>query len=441
MKDWLTMTAADLGRGIAAGKIDPVALTEAYLDAIAAHPNADDIYARVTRDRALSEALATRARAILGTRLGPLDGVPISWKDLFDTAGTATEAGTAMMAGRVPDRDADVLAHATAAGTICLGKTHLSEIAFSGLGYNPITATPPNINDADACPGGSSSGAGASVAHNLAPLAIGSDTGGSVRIPAAWNDLVGFKPTHNVLSTKGAVPLCTSFDTVGPLARSVEDAALAFAAMGGAAVDLNGISLARSRFLILDTIAQDDVEDAPKRAFETAVEALAKAGAQITRGPVPCVARAFTLSAPLYTGEAYSYWQPHIDRDGAKMYDRIFERVTAGKTVLATDYLQAWDTLMTLRATYAQATAGYDAILCPTVPILPPKIAAIRDDEAHYVERNLTTLRNTRIGNLLGLCGLTLPTHTPSCGVMMMAVGGADARLLRLGAAAEKALA
>jgi hypothetical protein len=166
--DWLTMRAADLGRGIAAGQIDPVDLTAAYLDAIAAHPDAPRVYARTTPDRARAEAEAARARARAGLRRGPLDGVPVSWKDLFDSAGTATEAGSALLAGRVPSADAEVLAEATRAGLVCLGKTHMSELAFSGLGLNPITATPPNAIDPALAPGGSSSGAAASVALAMA---------------------------------------------------------------------------------------------------------------------------------------------------------------------------------------------------------------------------------------------------------------------------------
>ncbi len=441
MQTWLTMTAAELGRSIAAGEIDPVALTQTYLDAIAAHPHRDTIYARTTADRALAEAEAAARRARLGQRRSPLDGVPVSWKDLFDTAGVATEAGTAMMAGRTPDKDATVLRNATDMGLVCLGKTHLSEIAFSGLGYNPITATPPCVNDPEAAPGGSSSGAGTSVAFNLAPLAIGSDTGGSVRIPAAWNDLVGFKPTHGALSTDGAVPLCASFDTVGPLARTVEDATLAFTAMGGPSIDLRGTSLTGKRFLILETIALDAVDDAPARAFADACARLTEAGATLTRAKVPSVADAFTLSAPLYTGEAWSYWGPFVEAQGDKMYDRIRERVSAGRDVHAADFIAGWAKLRVLRAEFAAQTAGYDAILAPTVPILPPKIATLLADEATYVETNLKALRNTRIGNLMGLCAVTLPTGTASCGLMLMGRAGRDAALLRVSAAAERALA
>ncbi|MGR3492329.1 MAG: amidase, partial [Shimia sp.] len=268
MQDWLTMSAADLGRGIARGDIDAEALTDTYLAAIDTHPDSPRIYARTTEDRARTEAAASARRAQLGQRRGPLDGVPISWKDLFDTAGTATEAGSALLAGRTPTRDAEALRIATGHGLICLGKTHMSELAFSGLGLNPITATPPCINDGEAVPGGSSSGAAASVAHGLAAAGIGSDTGGSVRIPAVWNDLVGLKTTPGRISAEGTVPLSHFFDTVGPLTRTVEDAALLLEALGGGpAADLRGAKLKGARFLVMDTIAMEDLEDAPAAAF------------------------------------------------------------------------------------------------------------------------------------------------------------------------------
>ena len=268
MQEWLKMTAADLGRGIGRGEIDPVALTQTYLDAIEAHPERDRIYARVTSDRALAEATAAARRAKSGHRLSVLDGVPISWKDLFDTQGIVTEAGSNLLAGRVPDADAQVLKNASAAGLVCLGKTHMSELAFSGLGHNPSTATPPCVNDPDAVPGGSSSGAGASVAFDLAAAGIGSDTGGSVRIPSAWNDLVGLKTTSGRLSLEGVVTLALTFDTVGPLCRSVEDAALLMAAMeGGTAPDLEGVSIEGKRFAVLQTAALEDVRPEPLEAF------------------------------------------------------------------------------------------------------------------------------------------------------------------------------
>lgn len=442
MQDWLKMTAADLGRGIGAGEIDPVALCETYLDAIEAHPLRDRIYARVTAHRARSEAAAASARAKSGQRLSPLDGVPISWKDLFDTASIVTEAGTNLLEGRVPDRDAVVLQNATAAGLVCLGKVHMSELAFSGLGHNPSTATPPCINDADAVPGGSSSGSAASVAFGLAAASIGSDTGGSVRIPAAWNDLVGLKTTHGRLTLEGVVPLALKFDTVGPLCRSVEDAALLTAALEGSKVpDLRGATLKGRRFAVLETVMLDNLRDAPKAAFALAVKRLEAAGAIIETIKVPAVQHALDISGPLITSEAYGLWRDVIEAAPEKMYEEILRRFRLGAEHSGPDYVSAWAKLDAARAEYDEATAGYDAILAPTAPILPPNLARLIEDQDYYVTENLLALRNTRIGNLLGLCALTLPTGTPSCGLMLMAAPDFDNAILRLGAAAEAALA
>ena len=439
--NWLWMTAGDLGRAIGAGKINPVDLTEGYLDAIAAHPDGNRIYTRTTPRRARSMAMAAAGRAKLGTRLGLLDGVPLSWKDLFDTAGAPTEAGSALLRGRTPARDAEVLTTATAQGLVCLGKTHMSELAFSGLGLNPITATPPNVNDPKAVPGGSSSGAAASVAFGLAPAAIGSDTGGSVRIPAAWNDLVGLKTTAGRISLRGVVPLCERFDTIGPIARSVEDCALLLAALeGGKVADLAGVGLQGSRLLLLETVALDDMRDAPAKGFDDAVTRLGLKGAKIERGRIPEVAEALTLAGPLFTAEAYGIWAATIEAAPEKMFSRILDRFRIGGTVTAADYVAGWRRLEELRALWLKRTAGYDAVILPTAPNLPPDAARLMTDNAYYVAENLLALRNTRIANLFGLCALTLPTGQPSCGISFMAAPGQEERLLRLGAAAERAL-
>jgi aspartyl-tRNA(Asn)/glutamyl-tRNA(Gln) amidotransferase subunit A len=442
-ESWLWTNAADLGRGIAAGRIDPRALADLYLDAIETHPDAGAIYARLTPARARAEADAARARARAGTRRGVLDGVPLSWKDLFDTAGTATEGGSALLRGRVPEADAALLARAARAGLVCLGKTHLSELAFSGLGVNPVTATPPNINDPDLAPGGSSSGAAASVAFGLAPAAIGSDTGGSIRVPAAWNDLVGFKPSHGLLPLEGALPLCRRLDVAGPLCRTVEDAVLIMAALAGeAAVDLAGASLEGRNFLVLED--EDGIgPTAPEvaEAFEAALDRLGRAGARIERGALPQIAEALTFSVPVYTVEAYAEWGETIERDPDAMFSQILRRFRTGRDFDGPHYARIWMRLETLRAELRAAIAGFDAILMPTTPNLPPEVARLLTDDDYYTEQNMLTLRNTRIGNMMGLCGLTLPTGVPSVGLMALAAHGADRALLRLGAAMEAALA
>jgi len=435
------MTAADLGRGIGAGKINPMELTEAFLDAIERHPDANRIYSRTTPRRARSMSIAAADRAKAGHRIGLLDGVPISWKDLFDASGAPCEAGTALLKGRVPEVDAEVLTTATAQGLVCLGKTHMSELAFSGLGLNPITATPPNVNDPEAVPGGSSSGCAASIAFGLAPAGIGSDTGGSVRIPAAWNDLVGLKTTPGRLSLKGVVPLCARFDTVGPLARSVEDCALLLSAMEGSKpIDLAGASLKGARLLVLDTMAMDTLRQEPERGFDGAVDRLARAGAKIEIGKIPEVVEAMDLAGITFTAEAYGTWGKLIETAPEKMFPRILERFRTGATVSAADFVAAWQRLDALRLIWARKTAGYDAVILPTSPILPPNAQRLLDDQDYFVTENLLALRNTRIGNMFGLCGVTLPTGQPSCGITFLAGPGQEERLLRLCSAAERAL-
>lgn len=437
--DWRLAGAVEQGRAIAAGELDPVEQAEAYLDAAR---DADDIYARLTPQRARDEAMAAHQRAKQGRRRGILDGVALSWKDLFDTAGVATEAGSKLLHGRVPEADAAVLVEATLGGSVCLGKTHMTELAFSGLGVNPVTATPPNIHDPKLAPGGSSSGAALSVARGLAAAAVGSDTGGSVRIPAAWNDLVGLKTTHGRVSTKGVVPLCRSFDTIGPLARNVEDCAHVLALLEGrTAPDLRGASLAGTRLLVLEGLPFEGTREKPVQGFESAVDRLAKAGAVIERRGLPMVRPAMDLSGILFAPEAYGEWKNAIEAAPEKMYPLILERFRSGRDALASDYTKGWHALADYRAQYLEAVAEYDAVLVPTAPIEPPDAQRLLTDKAYFEAENLLALRNTRIGNILGLCVLTLPTGVPSCGISLMAGPMQEDRLLRLGMAAESALA
>lgn len=441
MKDWLWMSMGDLGRGIGRGEIDPVALTETYLAAINAHALKDRIYARLTEDRAMAEAEAAAERARAGHRRGPLDGVPVSWKDLFDTAGVATEAGSALLEGRVPDADAWVLRNATLAGTVCLGKTHMSELAFSGLGYNPVTASPPCVNDADAVSGGSSSGAAASVAFGLAPCGVGSDTGGSVRIPSAWNDLVGLKTTAGRIPLTGVVPLCARFDTIGPLARTVEDAALMLAALeGGKPADLTGAGIKGARFGVLQSMALDDVREAPMAAYHEALDKLRDAGAILEPFEAPEVARSMAQSAVTFTAEAWGTWGELIETAPEKMFHEILGRFRAGATQNAADFVRAWQILDQCRAEWNARVAHFDAVIIPSAPILPPNVERLVNDHDYYVTENLLALRNTRIGNMLGLSAITLPTGYASCGVILMGKPLGEEALLRVAAGAEPVL-
>ena len=435
---WLKMSACELGRDIETGKIDPVALAHTYLSAIEESPFKDQIFALVTEERALAEAEAAALRARSGQRKSLLDGVPISWKDLFDSQGDLTEAGSALLAGRRADGDARVLKNATEAGLVCLGKTHMSELAFSGLGYNPITQTPPNINNHACLPGGSSSGAAASVAFDLSAAGIGSDTGGSVRIPSAWNDLVGLKTTHGILSLEGVVPLCEDFDTVGPLCRSVEDASALFDVMQGNAIEtikdrpLNGM-----KFLNLLGITEDGLESGPAKAHEMALKKLSAAGASIKDGTIDAASQALELSSCLYTVSAYAQWREVIEAAPEKMFVEILERFRGGAQFSGVDYLQSWRKLIELRKVFLIETMVYDAILLPTSPILPPLVNDIAEQTDSYVTANLYALRNTRIGNMMGLCSTSLPTQTPSCGLMVITPALQERRLIEISKAIE----
>lgn len=439
MQEWLKMRAADLGRGIGAGEIDPADLAESHLAAIEAHPAAPRIYVRVTPDRARDEALAARDRARSGMRLSPLDGVPVSWKDLYDMSGVATESGSDLLKGRVPRMDATVLRNATRAGLVSLGKTHQTELAFSGLGLNPVTESPPCVNDPEAVSGGSSSGAAASVAFGLAAAGIGSDTGGSVRVPSAWNDLVGLKTVWGRLSLEGVVPLCPRFDTVGPLCRSVEDSALLLAALEGVRpMDLGEPTLAGVKLAVLRTAAFEGIEDEPRNAFEKAVERLRVAGAQVDDIEVPVVDEAMALAPVLFPAEAYDTWKDRIEAEGDLMYPPVRKRFLQGRSISADGWQAAWEKLNALREIYREAASGFDGMILPSVPIRPPKASALLADEEAFTRTNLRALQNTRIGNLMGLAALTLPIGAASCGLMLQ--GSREEDILRLGFAAETAL-
>ena len=440
MADPLKMSASKLGEAFENNLIDPVEALEAFFDAIQKNTLTDRIYVEVTKARAVGEAKDARKRQKFNARTGPLDGVPLSWKDLFDVAGHQTTAGSDLLKGRVPKNDCAILKLASINGLVTLGKTHMSELAFSGLGLNPITQTPPCVNDLSAVAGGSSSGAAASVAFGLAPAAIGSDTGGSVRIPAAWNDLVGLKTTVGRVSMEGVIPLSRSFDTVGPIVKTVDDAALLFSVLtGNKPVDLKSKPFESGRLAILKGTALNDLQQKPALAFEESVKALSKFGFKIEEIEVAEVESALALSSLVPT-EAYAEWRDDIEASPDLMYEKILQRFRGGRDVLASDYLKAMRDLEVFKRRYVEKTLEFDALILPTSPILPPNLERLKSDNGYYVSQNLMALRNTRIANLLGICALTIPTNHPSCGVSIMALPNMEEKLLRLGRAAELAI-
>jgi aspartyl-tRNA(Asn)/glutamyl-tRNA(Gln) amidotransferase subunit A len=240
---------------------------------------------------------------------------------------------------------------------------------------------------------------------------------------------------------EGVVPLSTKFDTVGPLTRSVEDAAELFAMMDGSKTpDLRGATLKGRRFAIVRTAMMDDLREAPKAAFENAVKCMQAVGAVVEYIDVPAVQDALNLSTILMTSQAYGQWKDVIEENPDVMYPEILKRFRLGAGHSAADYVAAVNRLEEVRKAYNVAMSGYDALLAPTSAIMPPNLDRLNTEEDYYVTENLLSLRNTRVGNLLGLCGLTLPTGVPSCGIMFLCAPDTEAQMLRIGVAAEAAL-
>lgn len=444
-------SALALGRAIADGTQDPRDLVEDYAGRIAdADPDARIFYRR-TFDRARSEATASHERAKAGLCRSPVDGVPLSWKDLFDSGGDETTAGSKMLAGRTPRHDATALARLTAAGTICLGKTAMTELAFSGLGINPVLGTPANARDNSVArvPGGSSSGAGVSLARDLCVASIGTDTGGSVRIPAAWNGIVGFKPSHGIISSDGVVPLCPTLDTVGPLTRDVSDAACLFSLLSGTSpLSLDDETLNGRTLLMPRDVVFDDADPGVAQCIESAVDGLAKAGATIRHETIAPLTQMNALTwdrgISLAAVEAWAVWGDTIRDRGDLMYPPVRTRFEGGAKPLAADVWKLVRERAGLRATLSDQLAGVDAIVMPTLPIDPPPITDLEDGGPAYDRANRLALRNTTLGNQLDMCAITLPAGASAAGLpvglMLMAPKGRDARLLRLARAVEKAL-
>ncbi|MBL4906827.1 MAG: amidase [Sneathiella sp.] len=448
--NWHTLTALELGRKIDQGEIDPVDLTKYFLDRIKEKDPDRVIFVRLTEERALAEAKAASARAKLKQRRSSLDGVPISWKDLFDTKDIATEAGAKLLQGRIPEDDAECLKRATRAGMICLGKTNMPDVAFSGLGNNPWTGTGRNPfdDDVERVPGGSSSGAALSVYHGLAAAAIGSDTAGSVRIPAAWCGITGLKTTHGLISLEGSVPLSPTQDTIGPLTKDIADAnAISAILSGKAPADLKGSTLKGVRILRATTVFDDLVETDIQRQIDTGLNCLKDAGAEVVEGPVPVFEDILTTCAKHGSPaniEGNVLWADKIRENPEGMFAPIATRFLSADNFSAPGILSIYMGLKAFQADYLKQTAGFDLVIGATVPAPPPALAPLYENEALYLDAAMMSISLTRLANLLGLCATTLPCGFADkfpVGMMLMAPPNQENKLLRLSKASETALA
>lgn len=442
-------TLTELQAALTAGRTTSVALTEEAL----ARAQANDgegarVFTRLYADRALKAAQASDALRQAGFARSAVEGLPISIKDLFDVAGDVTLAGSVALDDAPPAKaSAPVVERLVAAGAIIVGRTNMTEFAFSGLGLNPHHGTPLNPFDRAArrIPGGSSSGAAVSVSDGMAAAAIGTDTGGSVRIPAALCGLTGFKPTARRVPREGALPLSTSLDSIGPIGRSVACCAMLDTILSGTGENLLGeVSLVGLRLAVPRTVALDGMDETVARSFEAALGTLSLAGAQISEIAVPEFAQLGAINAKggLAAAEAWHWHRELIQRAGERYDPRVRMRILRGREISAADYID----VLAARSAWIDAAeariAPFDALVMPTVPIVAPRIDELTDDAA-FGATNLMILRNPTFINFLDGCAVSLPCHRPGeapVGLMLAGAAGRDRAILLLGQAVEQAL-
>lgn len=434
------------------GHTTPLAIAEDRL----ARAEAGDpaLFVRLTPERALQEARCSTLRWAEGRPLGPLDGVPLVWKDLFDMAGTPTTAASAWLADAPPATvDAAAVASLCRAGAVSLGKVNLSEFAFSGLGLNPHVGTPrhPLSPDVPRAPGGSSSGSAVAVSAGLVPVGMGTDTGGSLRVPAAFHGLVGYQPTVARHDQRGVYPLSRSLDTIGPMAHGVRDCIAVDAALRGRAGwgddQLAALPLARLNLLVPANVVFDEAEPEVRPRFDAALQALRAAGAHVEMEPVPIFDRVLALNGKhgtLAAAEGYQWHQERVDGPQAGRFDRrVLARLKRGREMSAVDLLMIQQARFEWQAALL-AQLGQRVLLMPTVVHVAPEVAALQADDELFHRINVRTLRNTMLGNFLGLCGMSLPMGPGRdglpLGALLQCSPHQDAALLAAALAVESVL-
>jgi len=402
----------------------------------------------VYRDRAVAEADAADARARAGQSHGPLDGAIVSIKDLFDVAGEVTRAGSRILAdeGKPAAQDAPVVQRLRAAGAVIVAKTNMTEFAFSGVGTNPHYGTPGTPADRARVPGGSSSGATVAAADGMCEIAIGSDTGGSTRIPAALCGIVGFKPSKPRVPTQGVFPLSTTLDSIGPLAKTVAQCALADAVMAGEAPQpLADVPLSGLRCGVVQGFPLDDLDATVAAAFERSCRLLSRAGARLSDDPAPLLddMRRVNARGAIVPYEAYQLHRDRLARRFGDIDRKIAARIKAAEAISADDY--AW--MLAQRRRLVQAmderiAAAFDVLVLPTVPIVAPTIAEVEDDGT-FARKNARLLRNPSFVNFFDLCAVSLPMPGSALptGLMLVARHGQDRRLLAVAAMVERLFA
>jgi aspartyl-tRNA(Asn)/glutamyl-tRNA(Gln) amidotransferase subunit A len=432
-------TIQQLAADLAAGRTTARQLTEQALARIA-DPKGEGqrVFIKVWKDQALAAADASDGLRKAGLVPSPLAGIPVSIKNLCDVAGETTLAGSKALDDAPPAiADAPVVARLRAAGAVIVGSTNMSEFAFSGIGFNPHYGTPANPADRRRVPGGSSSGAAVSVADGMAVAALGTDTGGSVRIPAAVCGLVGFKPTARRVPIDGVVPLSTSLDSIGPIAASVECCAIVDAVFAGEAINVPAAApLAGLRFGLPKQFVMNDLDATVAKAFERACKALTAKGVKIESIDLPQLDElpSINLTGGFAAAEAYAWHRTLIARRGPDYDQLVYPRIMRGKEMSAADYIDLVAARTDLQKRVAAVSANYDAVIMPTCAIVPPTLEEVSTPEG-FTKKNVLLLRNTTVGNFLDRCGISLPCHATDelpVGFMLIGETMADKRLIAI---------
>jgi len=443
-------TLNDTTAALQQGSTSSVALTEAAL-ARAQDPAGEGarVFTRVYADQARAAAQASDTLRAAGLARSPIDGLPVSIKDLFDVAGETTLAGSVARQGEpAADAHAVVVQRLLAAGAVIIGRTNMVEFAYSGLGINPHYGTPLNPWDraTGRIPGGSSSGAAVSVTDGMALGAIGSDTGGSVRIPAALCGLTGFQPSAWRVSMAGVLPLSTSLDSIGPLAPTVRCCATLDAILAGDEVaEWQPAGLDGLRLAVPTTLALDGMDAHVSQAFADALSRLSAAGARIEEIEVPEFAQLAAINAKggFTASEAWAWHRDLIARKADRYDPRVVSRIRRGQEMSAADYLDLLDAREAWVAAVEHRIARYDALLLPTVPVAAPTVAEVTASDDAYYAANGLILRNPTLINFLDGCAASVPCHSPGsapAGLMVAGANGADRRILSISMAIEDLL-
>jgi aspartyl-tRNA(Asn)/glutamyl-tRNA(Gln) amidotransferase subunit A len=403
------------------------------------------VFIHVDAEAAIEAAEAMDRLREVKAAPSPFAGIPVSIKDLFDIKGQVTRAGSRALDDSPPaEADAPVVARLRRAGFIVIGRTNMTEFAFSGIGINPHYGTPKGAwrRGVGHVPGGSSSGAAVSVVDGMAHGGLGTDTGGSCRIPAAFNGIVGFKPTQRRVPLDGGVPLSFTLDSFGPLARTVGCCAVLDAVLADeAVVPLQPRSIKGMRLAVPTTVVLDELEDDVTRAFERALETLSRQGALIERIAVPEFLDVAVMNAKGGFAAAESFaWHRYLIASKGDVYDpRVSSRIMRGESLSAADYIDLLGARRSLIARTEKRLAPYDALVLPTTANTPPRIADLADDKA-FTKANLLALRNCTLINMIDGCAISLPCHREGevpVGLMLASSSGSDRRIFELAAGME----